>query len=55
MMLPSGDMLAADIKNCRIIVIKPPAHRPWRLIGQASYVCAHDPPVRYGSPNGAFR
>jgi hypothetical protein len=54
MMLPNGDILAADIKNCRIIVIKPPEHRPWRLIGQASYVCAHDPPVRYGSPNGAF-
>jgi hypothetical protein len=54
MMLPNGDILAADIKNCRIIVIRPPAHRPWRLIGQPSSVCSHDPPVRFGSPNGAF-
>ena len=54
MMLPNGDILAADIKNCRIIVIKPPAHRPLRVIGQSTYACVHDPPAGFGSPNGAF-
>jgi hypothetical protein len=54
MLLPGGDMLSADIKNCRIIVVRPPAHRPVRIIGQTSNVCWHDPPRRFGSPNGAF-
>ena len=54
MLLPSGDMLSADIKNCRIILVRPPAHRPARVIGQTGSVCWHDPPRRFGSPNGAF-
>ena len=28
LLLPGGDIVAADIKNCRIIVIDLPAHRP---------------------------
>jgi hypothetical protein len=54
MLLPGRDMLSADIKNCRIILVRPPAHRPARIIGQTSNVCWHDPPRRFGSPNGAF-
>jgi hypothetical protein len=54
MLLPGGDMLSADIKNCRIILVRPPAHRPARIIGHTSSVCWHDPPRRFGSPNGAF-
>ena len=54
MLLPGGDMLSADIKNCRILLVRPPAHRPARIIGQTSSVCWHDPPRRFGSPNGAF-
>jgi len=54
MLLPGGDMLSADIKNCRIILVRPPAHRPARIIGQTSNICWHDPPRRFGSPNGAF-
>jgi hypothetical protein len=54
LLLPAGDMLSADIKNCRIILIRPPAHRPARIIGQTGSVCWHDPPRRFGSPNGAF-
>ncbi len=54
MLLPGGDMLSADIKNCRILLVRPPAHRPARIIGQTSNVCWHDPPRRFGSPNGAF-
>ena len=54
MLLPGGDMLSADIKNCRILLVRPPAHRPARIIGRTGSVCWHDPPRRFGSPNGAF-
>ncbi|MGN6794423.1 MAG: hypothetical protein ACTHJW_18715 [Streptosporangiaceae bacterium] len=54
LLLPGGDIIAADIKNCRIILINPPAHRPAHIIGRSSNLCVHDPPRRFGSPNGAF-
>ena len=54
MMLPSGSLITADIKNCRVLLIRPPAHHPQRVIGQAGYGCWHSPPVTWGSPNGAF-
>ena len=54
MLLPGGEMLSADIKNCRIILVRPPAHWPVRIIGHTSSVCWHDPPRHFGSPNGAF-
>ena len=54
MMLPSGSLITADIKNCRVLLIRPPASHPQRVIGQAGYGCWHSPPVTWGSPNGAF-
>ena len=55
MLLPGGDIVTADIMNCRILFIRPPAHHPARIIGQASNQwCLHEPPRRFGSPNGAF-
>ncbi len=54
MLMPDGDIISADIKNCRVLIIKPPAHRPLKIIGHSSNVCFHDPPRRFGSPNGAF-
>lgn len=54
LLLPGGDLLVADIRNCRILIIHPPAHRPERIIGHGSSGCAHDPPRYFGSPNGAF-
>jgi len=53
MILPGGDLLAADIKNCRVLVIRPPAHHPLRQLGITGD-CEHEPGVAYGSPNGAF-
>jgi hypothetical protein len=53
MLMPSGDLLTADIKNCRVLVIRPPAHRPLRQLGETG-VCEHQLGVSYGSPNGAF-
>ena len=53
-MLPDGYIIAADIKNCRIILIPPNGTAPSQVIGQTIYPCLHDPPARFGSPNGAF-
>jgi hypothetical protein len=53
MLMPSGDLLSADIKNCRVLVIRPPAHQPLRQLGETG-VCEHQLGVSYGSPNGAF-
>jgi DNA-binding beta-propeller fold protein YncE len=53
LLTPSGDIVSADIKNCRVLVIRPPAHRPLRQLGTTG-LCEHQPGVSYGSPNGAF-
>jgi DNA-binding beta-propeller fold protein YncE len=56
MMLPGGSLIASDIKNCRILLLAPPArrrHRPRRILGTTG-VCGHAPPREFGSPNGAF-
>jgi DNA-binding beta-propeller fold protein YncE len=54
MLTPGGAIIAADIKNCRVVIITPPAHTLTRVIGQTTNACWHDPPRRFGSPNGAF-
>lgn len=53
MMMPGGDIVAADIMNCRLVVIRPPQHRIVRQLGITGD-CIHSPGVSYGSPNGAF-
>lgn len=53
MLTPAGRIVVADIKNCRIVVIKPPAHSLQRVIGTTD-TCLHRPPGGFGSPNGAF-
>lgn len=50
---PHGTIFAADIKNCRLIAIRPPAHRLSHQLGTTGS-CTHDPPRAFGSPNGAF-
>lgn len=54
MLTPAGYIVTADIRNCRIVLIKPPGHTTARVIGQTTQDCEHDPPLRFGSPNGAF-
>ncbi len=54
MMLPNGDVLVADIKNCSILLIGPGAHTPLQRFGIQDTHCYHQPPLRFGSPNGAF-
>lgn len=54
MQLPGGWILTADIKNCRLLLIRPGRHRPYRVYGTTTQECEHAPPARWGSPNGAF-
>ncbi|MDA8071112.1 MAG: hypothetical protein M0Z82_05780 [Actinomycetota bacterium] len=54
MMMPNGDIVTADIKNCRILVLRPPSHTPVKIIGETTPYCYHQPPQRWGSPNGVF-
>ena len=54
LLTPAGHIFAADIKNCRLIEVAPPAHRPMLIIGRTTNLCEHHPPHRFGSPNGAF-
>jgi hypothetical protein len=54
MQLPDGYLITADIKNCRVLLIAPGAHLPAQVFGETTDSCVHDPPIRWGSPNGAF-
>ncbi len=54
MMTPSGDIILADIKNCRVLILRPPTESPVHVYGETTNACIHDPPMRWGSPNGAF-
>jgi hypothetical protein len=53
LLMASGEILSADIMNCRLLVIRPPHERPLRALG-ATGRCEHEPGVSFGSPNGAF-
>ena len=54
MMLPSGYVVLADIKNCSLLVLRAPSHVPFERIGENTTGCLHAPPLRWGSPNGVF-
>jgi outer membrane protein assembly factor BamB len=53
MMLANGDVVSADIKNCRVVVVSPSQQTVVRQLGVTGH-CAHNPPATFGSPNGAF-
>ncbi len=53
MMLANGDIVSADIKNCRVIVVSPATQTVTRQLGITGQ-CTHHPPSSFGSPNGAF-
>jgi hypothetical protein len=54
MLLPDGSIAAADIENCRLVLLRPPSHRPLRTSGSPAAGCVHSPPTAWGSPNGVF-
>jgi hypothetical protein len=52
MLLPGGQILVADILNCRILLLS--ARRITRQLGSTSTACAHQPSRQFAQPNGAF-
>lgn len=52
-LLPDGNVITADIANCRVIVINPKTKQIVTQIGTTGR-CIHDmdPPIALGSPNG---
>lgn len=53
MMLPDHTVIAPDIKNCRIVDLSPSSQSPLWTLGTLGS-CQHNPPSRFGSPNGVF-
>jgi len=54
MMLTDGSIISADIKNCRIVLLRQGSNVPLTTWGKP-YHCHHTAqPLRFGSPNGAF-
>ena len=51
--LRNGRIVAADIKNCRLIELQPPLQHPVKQVGLTGG-CVHQPPTSFSSPNGAF-
>jgi len=54
MVLPGNHVLIADIRNCSLLLTRIGAHTPLERLGAADRGCLHAPPLRFGSPNGAF-
>lgn len=54
MLLPNGDVIMADIKNCRLLEVGPSSPAPLHVYGTTDKYCLHAPPARFGSPNGVF-
>ena len=54
MLLPNNEVVIADIKNCSILVTRVGLHVPLQRFGIQDTYCYHAPPIRFGSPNGAF-
>ena len=52
MLLPGGQILVADILNCRILLLS--ARGIARQLGSTSTACSHEPPRQFAQPNGAF-
>jgi DNA-binding beta-propeller fold protein YncE len=49
----TGQILAADIRNCRVIVVTPPDHHVVHQFGTTGR-CVHDPPTSLATPTTAF-
>lgn len=54
MLLPNGNVISADIKNCRLLYLSKTSIVPLHVYGETTPYCYHQPPARFGSPNGMF-
>ncbi|MGD0981687.1 MAG: hypothetical protein ABR946_09430, partial [Solirubrobacteraceae bacterium] len=48
-----SEVVIGDVRNCRIVIVKPPHHSVIGSIGRAG-VCKHAPPRELDSPTSAF-
>jgi len=53
LMLPDRSVVAADIKNCRLVDLSSASRSPLWTMGTVGS-CYHAPPTYFGSPNGVF-
>ncbi len=53
MLMADGELLLADIMNCRIMLLAPGRWHVRRQFGGPAS-CVHHPPGSFGSPNGVF-
>jgi hypothetical protein len=53
MLLPDGRLMIPDIRNCRVLFVRPGTTTPPTQLGTTGS-CLHQPPTHLGSPNGAF-
>ena len=51
--LSNGQIMAADIRNCRVSVLHPPSHFHAHNLGHVGH-CVHNPPHHYDDPVSAF-
>ena len=54
MALPNGNVISADIMNCRLLYLSKTSIVPLHIYGRTDPHCYHEPPLRFGSPNGMF-
>ena len=54
MVLPNGNVITADIMNCRLLYLSTKTSTPLHIYGETTPYCYHQPPARFGSPNGMF-
>lgn len=54
MVLPNGNVISADIMNCRLLYISTRTSTLLHVYGETDPYCYHEPPLRWGSPNGMF-
>ena len=54
MLLPNGNVVNADIKNCRLLYLSTKTTSILHIYGLTDPYCYHQPPQRFGSPNGMF-
>ena len=48
----SGQIVIADLGNCRVLFVAKPRHTPVRTLGSGS--CVHAPPASFAGPDSAF-
>lgn len=53
MLLPDGRLMIPDIRNCRVLFVRPGSSAPPAQLGTTG-LCEHRPPASFGSPNGVF-